>query len=177
MGTYAPPRPPQVRRLAGTRAGAACGATEVPRHPEPSSGLAAALHPVCAALLHPPPELRGALLPLHRGRRSLSYATKSPRETTPPSKIPFFPPPLGAPFCPSAGILGPALAPDSAPRPFTSRGLHCLRAWNGYFGLPHFSGGRGSIFFSYFLLVIFFLILGEIFKKIFTIFNVLLSSK
>lgn len=98
---------------------------------------------------------RGALLPLHRGRGSLSYATKSPLETL-PLQDSLFPSPLGAPFGPSAGILGPALAPDSEPKPFTPRGLHCLRAWNGYFGLPHFSGGRGSIFFSYFLLVIFF---------------------
>lgn len=152
---------PARPRCGGSR-GQGQGLPAAPRRSLVTQNQAAALQRLftlsallTAALLHPPPELRGALLPLHRGRGSLSNATKSPLET-PPLQDSLFPSPLGAHFGPSAGILGPALAPASAPRPFTSRGLHCLRAWNGYFGLPHFSGGRGSIFFSYFLLVIFF---------------------
>lgn len=146
MGTYEPPRPPQVRRLAGPRAAAACGATEVPRHPEPSSGLAAALHPACAAAgcpSTPAARVTRPSPPPPSGRGSFSFAAKFPLEPPPPQDS-LFPSPLGAPFGPSAGILGPALAPDSAPRPFTStlrgltRGLHCLCVWNGYFGLPHF---------------------------------------
>lgn len=121
-------RPPQVRRLVGPGAGSACCSTEVSHHPEPSSGLAT-LHPACAeraALLHPLAELLCAFLPDHSvvdwGRGSLSSAYELPLRDAP--RFPLFSLPLWAlfyvPACSNTGILGPMLAPVSAPGPFTS---------------------------------------------------------
>lgn len=90
-------RLPQVPRFLGPGAGAACGAMEVPHHPEPSSGLAT-LHPAGAeqpaALLHPQAELLCALLPDHRSSRGqLSSSSKLPLRDSP--SFPFFPCPSG----------------------------------------------------------------------------------
>lgn len=117
-----------------------------------------------AALLHPPPELRGVLLLLHRVADRFSFSAKSPLEP-PPSKIPFFPP-LWAllsvsalaswvPRSPRTRHQGPSRRPSAG----------CTASASGMVTLGYliFRGTGVAFSFHIFTSEFFFLILGGIF--------------